>query len=183
MTLATHQGNLKYWFVPPGQPDPKEVLYPLDGRQQVVDSNIDVRRLTILNQQDAFAILQPLALDALSMFEFRRMAGGLGLSNLNNREDSQVLNYLAQQLLIGRLFVIRRVIFHSGGSYDEDQAATKRPEASGATVRSEKTAEPDPPTFAPEALQDQQAGSLMAASAEGVPFCEECARRAAQKAA
>lgn len=191
MTLAAHRGDITYWFVPPGQTDPTQALYPLDARQTPprggqasLDKQIQTERLTIQSEQDALAILQPLAIDTLLMPEFRRMAGVLGLSNLSCRKDSEVLHYLALQSLAERLFVIRRIILHSGtGSEDGQQQPAERTGASAETVRRDKTAEPDPPTFAPDALQDQQAGSLIAASQEGVPFCEECARRAAGKAA
>jgi hypothetical protein len=190
MTLAAHRGDVTYWFVPRGQTDPAQALYPLDARQSPprggpasVDEHIEVNRLTIASEQDALVILQPLAVDSLIMPEFRRMAGALGLSNLTNRKDSEVLHYLALQSLVQRLFVIRRVILHSGTSSDEDQEPAERPEAAAEKARRDNTAEPDPPTFGPDVLQDQQAGGLIAASADGVPFCEECARLAAEKAA
>ena len=113
---------------------------------------------------------------------FRRLANGLGLSKLSNRQDWEILDYLALQMVRKRLFVVRRLVLPRGGAGDE----TQQPKASAAApapARSAAAPEPDPPTFDPDVQQDQQAGALIAASKDGVPFCEECARLAAGKAA
>jgi hypothetical protein len=171
MTLETNKGNLTYWFVPPG--------WTARGGQVDPHGYIEQRRLTVMSVPEAFAILRPLAVDSLTMPGFRQMANGLGLSRMSSRRNSEVLNYLALQLATQRLFVIRRIVLPTGTSSDENRLRAAPKASAPLPAGSTKDTEPDPSTFGPDAEQDQQAAGLIAASADGVPFCEECARLAA----
>ena len=116
------------------------------------------------------------------MHRLRHLANELGLTKPSDREDWEVLDFLARQMAAQRLVVVRRLILSRGGSSDESQQATAPGSAASPQVR-DRTLEPDPPTFDPDVQQDQQAGALIGASKDAVPFCEECARLAAGKAA
>jgi hypothetical protein len=207
MILETHRGNLTYWFVPLGQTEPEQALSPIEGaqaprrgrqgplhaqpamvhgqhaqlagRQADPDGKIELKRLTIASVPEALAILAPLAVDSLAMPGLRQMANSLGLSKLNNRKNSEVLTYLALQLATQRVYVTRRIVLSTGTSSEETRQGTQLKPSGGGPAGSTKSNEPDPSTFGPDAMQDQQAAALIAASADGVPFCEECARAAA----
>lgn len=172
-------GNLTYWLLPLGESPPEE---PLQENDVNVRSNVEQIRLRITSEAEAFAVLRPLGSDTLIMHGLRHLAQGLGLSKPFNRKDWEVVDYLALQMVRQRLFVVRRLILPRGGTDDEAQQP-KASAAAPAPAPSAKVAEPDPPTFDPDLQQDQQAGGLIAASKDGVPFCEECARAAAGKAA
>jgi hypothetical protein len=123
-------------------------------------SEIHRGNLTI-NAPEAFAVPRPLVSDSLVLHRLRHLAKLLDLTKMSNRKDEEVVNYLARQMVTQRLMVVRRLASPAGPASDGRQPGAPRPASAPAPAR-DRTAEPDP---------------------HGVPFCEECARRAAEKAA
>jgi hypothetical protein len=115
--------------------------------------------------------------DTAAMAGFRKLAGagagvGRGLS------DQQVLQAIARQMVSGQLLIAEQ-----RGLVDKGHLSGKAPEASPEPPprerQSEAAATPDDPeTFEPDHDGVAQANVLIAASASGVPFCEQCSRDA-----
>ncbi|MGH7247602.1 MAG: hypothetical protein ACREH9_05805, partial [Pseudomonadota bacterium] len=96
--------------------------------------------------------------------------------------DDGWLDTAANSISSGELVVAFRR-FRSGAQGSEEQAATPpAPKAVPAPAPAAKTAEPELPTFDPDHDAIVQARTLIEASNQGIPFCEECMRAAALQA-
>ena len=151
--------------------------------ESAIDRSLDFRTV-----RGALDFLRTLTLDAHAVNSLRRAALAGGALNLSCYQDYEIVQYVALLLVDRRLHVIeRRSHWGSGGSSSSgDNSATPEPAALAARPPVRPSApppEPDPDTFSPDILQDQQAATLIAAARNGTPFCEQCARAARGRAA
>lgn len=162
----------RYWLAPRGR-GTRAPLLRGEGNPEVV---------RFRNAQEAFGFFRPLALDTIAMHSLRHLASHIGMGNLSNSGDLDVLSYLATEIARQRLTLLRRRIPQSSATASKDtrQGSTPAPRMAApvAASRGEDEREPDPPTFGPVVAQDVQAATLIAASVAGVPFCEECEKTA-----
>jgi hypothetical protein len=110
----------------------------------------------------------------------RILAEGGGSSG--SMTDAQVLDEVAARMSRGDLVICYRRNKTPSTTGDDEQAAAPEPSTATAMKAPVKRDEPDQPTFSNDHDVRAQVGTLVAAAASGVPFCEECAKAAALKA-
>lgn len=120
--------------------------------------------------------------DGAQVHRLRAQAAGLPGLVLANTTDHQLAEALVHAIVQGRLRVCggrRRPLMRLAAQVAPPPAA---PAASSSAPR--RAPPPPPPPAAPPAVDAAAtAQALRAASENGVPFCEECARAAAARAA
>ncbi len=120
--------------------------------------------------------------DGSAISALRRLLAESGRST-GNLSDDQVLEEVALRMSRGDLIVCYRHTKTPGSTGDEEQAPAPAPStATPQKSTSTKRDEPDQPTFTNDHDVRAQIGTLVAAAASGVPFCEECAKAAAARA-
>jgi hypothetical protein len=124
--------------------------------------------------------------DLFRMAEFRRLLASANYRQLDRCNDNEVLNLLGNEIGSGRLLLVRRKLaYHSGGGGAKDQPAPPPLDAPAPPAARTPGPEPvaDEPTFPAPADPVAIAAVLQEAASLGLPFCEECARKALARAA
>src|SRR5262249_38817454 len=98
---------------------------------------------------------------------------------------TEVVDLMASMIIARHIRVMQRYIPPGAASETEKEQAKPLARSSQAPQprRSQVVEEEEEDTFGPDVMQEPQAGALVKAAASGVPFCEECDKAAAKRAA
>ncbi|HET7440290.1 MAG TPA: winged helix-turn-helix domain-containing protein [Terriglobales bacterium] len=111
--------------------------------------------------------------DAVRMSALRSVAAECGHSHLHSADDHSVLNFIAQQICEGRLRVYERPLeIYVGPVGTEEQAQKSSPALQPVPAAAPRAQPVEVATFGPLNAAAQVA-VLVAAAAQGTPFCEE----------
>jgi hypothetical protein len=125
--------------------------------------------------------LEQLRLDPVAMLEVRRLVRERTGTDLRQLSDEEALAEFARLFAVtGDAPAPRRT---GGGAAADAASSTAAPPAPSPRPPASREREPESPTFPPDHAPSAQAAALTAAALTGVPFCEECARAAAERAA
>lgn len=126
--------------------------------------------------------LRQLKSDAFKVEELRQLLAGDSLSLLYRMTDDEILERVANLIGGGFLHVHIRVVEvrEDGGS--AVQAAVEQAPVPIRREAARPVVIPESDSLASDADHAAIAGVLKAAAASGVPFCEECAKAAQQRA-
>jgi hypothetical protein len=125
--------------------------------------------------------------DPFRAAELRRSLAAAGYASIHRCDDDAVLRVLASAIVAGRFQLVRKEFTHlsTGGGVGEESPATPQEEAAAAPPRP-RPPQPEEileePTFPPDVDTLAIAASQKEAARLGVPFCEECARKAVANA-
>ena len=161
----------------------------------VAESSLDPAQATegIRDRTDALVRLRTALLDVRDVTGLRTLlAETLGIPG-HLVGDHDVVTLAAEELVRGRLRIIRhKTTFDlpaptAGAGPPRRRAPPPPPREKPAAPPRSRPAPRQPAPTGPDPIQfldqDAQAATLEAAAASGVPFCEECARRAAGQGA
>jgi hypothetical protein len=146
------------------------------GREYQFFREEDVRRRWDLRA--AVQFLNGFRADPVAMATFRRQVSKEIGASAAKLSDEQVIQSLARMLVVGEF-----VVALPERQRHRDPLELREPVAAASAPRSSTPAEvvEDEPTFQHDHDAVMQAAVLIAAARDGVPFCEECAKRAAQQ--
>ena len=115
-----------------------------------------------------------------SMAEIRRLLADQGYSYIHRFGDDAVLSLLASGVAIRRFRVVREEFPEKSGTSSDEGAPAPGPDAAAPprTPPPQVEAVLEEPTFSPLADLLAIAEAQKEAAALGIPFCEECARKA-----
>ena len=146
------------------------------GREYQFFRQEDIHRRWDL--RSAVQFLNGFRADAIAMASFRREVGKEITASPANFSDEQVIQSLARMLVAGEFMVAL-----PQRQPHRDPLELRAPVAAASAPRSSAPAEvvEDQPTFENDHDGVAQAAVLIAAAREGFPFCEECAKYAAEQ--
>jgi hypothetical protein len=137
--------------------------------------------LTLRPEDDAFLRhqLDLLRRDPVAMLEVRRLVRERTGAELNHLSDELALAHFARHFSIRHEVPVPRKT--EGGA--APPAASSAQPAPSPRPAAPRGPEPEAATFPANHSPSAQAAALTSASESGVPFCEECARAAAERQA
>jgi hypothetical protein len=120
--------------------------------------------------------------DQFRMAEFRRLLARANHSSLDRCGDDEVLRLLGSEIGSGRFRLVRTRPAPLGRGAENDDSVASPPGQPGAPPPAPRPRAPEPaleePTFPAGADPIAIAAAQQEAALLGVPFCEECARKA-----